>query len=88
MSQESSSRLFVGNLSWNTSDESLRRAFESSYPVVEAKVIMDRYSGRSRGFGFVTFEDAETAAAAKDAMNNAELDGRSIRVDMATSPRY
>lgn len=86
MSQESN-RLFVGNLSWDTTDDSLRKAFEASYPVVDAKVILDRYSNRSRGFGFVTFEDAETASAAKEAMHNAEVDGRAIRVDLATSPR-
>lgn len=84
---EEGNRLFVGNLSWDTDDVSLRKAFEDLYPVLEAKVIVDRYTGRSRGFGFVTFNDAETASAAKEAMHNKEIDGRAIRVDVATSPR-
>jgi len=76
-------KLFVGGLSWNTSEESLRQAFESFGEVTEAKVIMDRETGRSRGFGFVTFGDDEHAVAAKTEMNGTELDGRTIRVDEA-----
>lgn len=82
---EEGNRLFVGNLSWGTTDESLRAAFGSN--VQEAKVIIDRYSGRSRGFGFVTFGNAAQAADAKEKMNGVEVDGRAVRVDTASSTR-
>lgn len=86
MSQSENHRLFVGNLAWKTTDDSLRAAFEE-YDVVEAKVIVDRFSGRSRGFGFITFASEDAAAAAKNNMQNKEIDGRQIRVDHATSQR-
>jgi cold-inducible RNA-binding protein len=78
-----SKRLFVGGLAWATDDESLRQAFEAHGEVVDAKVITDRDTGRSRGFGFVTFSTEEAAQAAMDAMNGAELDGRALRIDLA-----
>lgn len=78
-----SKKLFVGGLSWGTSDEGLRAAFEGFGPVVEAKVIMDRDTGRSRGFGFVTFETADAAEAAIASMDGQELDGRRVRVNVA-----
>ncbi|CDF40120.1 RNA binding protein-like protein, putative, partial [Chondrus crispus] len=85
---EEGNRLFVGNLSWGTNDQSLHEAFDKgSGTVVEAKVIIDRYSGRSRGFGFVTFNSADQAAEARDSMNGAEVDGRAVRVDVASSSR-
>lgn len=80
-------RLFVGNLSWETDDNSLREAFSKEYNVVDAKVITDRFTGRSRGFGFVTIDSAEAANHAKQTMHNKEVDGRAIRVDVATSQR-
>ncbi|MCB9794308.1 MAG: RNA-binding protein [Alphaproteobacteria bacterium] len=76
-------RLFVGGLAWATKDEGLREAFESFGTVVDAKVITDRETGRSRGFGFVSFENDEEAAAAVEAMDGQELDGRRIRVNEA-----
>jgi len=78
-----SKKLFVGGLSWDTTDQSLRAAFERFGPVSEAKVITDRDSGRSRGFGFVTFDEAEHADAAIAELNGAEIDGRPVRVDEA-----
>lgn len=82
------SRLFVGNLSWGTTDTSLRDAFnQPEGSVVEAKVIFDRGSGRSRGFGFVTYDTPENAADAKERMNGMSVDGREVRVDMASSTR-
>lgn len=81
----SSARLFVGNLPWETTDEGLRDFFGEN--VVEAKIIIDRYSGRSRGFGFVTFPDIEYATAALEALDGAEFMGRKIRVDCASSER-
>ncbi|MBN1433846.1 hypothetical protein JW921_03745 [Candidatus Fermentibacterales bacterium] len=82
-----STKLFVGSLSWETTDQSLAEAFSAHGEVTEAKVIMDRQTGRSRGFGFVTFADEASARAAKDAMNNAMIDGRPIRVDFAMEKR-
>ena len=78
-----SKKLFVGSLSWDTNDEGLRNAFGVHGEVSEAVVISDRDTGRSRGFGFVTFEDDEAADKAIAALNGTELDGRTIRVDVA-----
>jgi cold-inducible RNA-binding protein len=80
---EMSKKLFVGSLSWNTDDQALRRAFSPPGEITEATVITDRDSGRSRGFGFVTFADGDAADKAVAALNNTELDGRTIRVDVA-----
>jgi RNA recognition motif-containing protein len=78
-----SKKLFVGSLSWNTTDEGLRQAFSRFGEMSEVKVITDRSTGRSRGFGFVTFVEDEDARKAIAEMNGAELDGRSINVDVA-----
>ena len=78
-----SRKLFVGGLSWNTTDEGLREAFSRFGSVVEAKVVTDRETGRSRGFGFVSYQDAAEGASAQQAMDGASLDGRSIRVNAA-----
>lgn len=85
--REMSKRLFVGGLSWGTNDESLLQIFSEFGEVVDAKVITDRDTGRSRGFAFVTFEDDESVEAAKEKMDGAELDGRTIRVDNAHERR-
>ena len=82
-----SKKLFVGSLSWNTDDSGLREAFAQHGEVTEATVITDRYSGRSRGFGFVTFENDEDADKAIEALNDSELDGRTIKVDVAQERR-
>ena len=78
-----SNKLFVGGLSWDTTDQSLAQAFEAHGQVTEAKVIMDRDTGRSRGFGFVTFSESGEAATAIRMMDGTDLDGRSIRVNEA-----
>ena len=78
-------RLFVGGLSWGTSSDDLRNAFAKYGAVDEATVIMDRATGRSRGFGFVTFQRAEDAAASVKEMNGAQLDGRILKVHNAES---
>jgi RNA recognition motif-containing protein len=82
-------KLFVGGLNWKTTDDGLREAFEEFGEVSEAKVIMDRETGRSRGFGFVTFSDDAAAAKAIADMNGKELEGRAIQVNEAQerSPR-
>ena len=76
-------KLFVGGLSWNTDDSGLREAFSTLGTVTDAKVITDRETGRSRGFGFVTMADAASAAEAVRTMDGTSLDGRTIRVNEA-----
>lgn len=84
-----SKKIFVGSLSWNTNSEELKTAFAGCGEVVDAKVITDRDTGRSRGFGFVTFNDAASATRAIEELDGSTLDGRSIRVDRANDrPRY
>jgi RNA recognition motif-containing protein len=77
-------KLFVGGLSWNTDAAMLRTAFEEYGTVTDAVVVSDRETGRSRGFGFVTYDNDEEARAAMKAMDGATLDGRTIRCDEAT----
>ncbi len=76
-------KIFVGGLSWNTNDDTLRQAFERFGNVDEAKVIQDRETSRSRGFGFVTFSDNDGAQKAISGMDGKELDGRTIKVNEA-----
>lgn len=79
-------KLYIGGLAWATDDESLRQAFSEFGNVEDSIVIKDRESGRSRGFGFVTFSSVEEADAAIAGMHNQDLDGRQIRVDKASEP--
>ncbi len=81
------SKLFVGSLSWNTTESDLEQAFSRFGQITEAKVITDRNTGRSRGFGFVTFEDADASKAAIEEMDGTQLDGRTIKVDVAHQRR-
>jgi cold-inducible RNA-binding protein len=76
-------KLFVGGLNWKTTDDGLRDAFERFGEVTEAKVITDRETGRSRGFGFVTFVDNTAADNAISEMNGTQLEGRTIQVNEA-----
>jgi len=76
-------RLFVGGLHGTTTVEALRAAFGRFGPIEDAIVIHDRMTGRSRGFGFVTFADSAAAAAAMAEMNGRELDGRILKVNNA-----
>ena len=75
-------KLYVGNLSYNTTNDSLRDAFAQAGTVVSATVLTDRMSGRSRGFGFVEIEEAD-AAKAIEMWNGKDLDGRKLRVNEA-----
>ncbi|MES1929418.1 RNP-1 like RNA-binding protein [Salinisphaera dokdonensis CL-ES53] len=75
--------IYVGNLSWNTNDDELRGAFEAFGEVSSAKVIMDRETGRSRGFGFVEMPDDSAAKEAIEGMNDKDLGGRTLRVNEA-----
>jgi cold-inducible RNA-binding protein len=76
-------KLFVGGLSWGTTDDGLHQAFSQFGEIVEAKVITDRETGRSRGFGFVTFSNEDGASKAISEMDGTELDGRTIKVNEA-----
>ena len=78
-----SKKLYIGGLSWNTDEAILRSTFEKFGDLDEVKVISDRDTGRSRGFGFITFSDREQADEAISAMNGTELDGRTITVNEA-----
>jgi heterogeneous nuclear ribonucleoprotein A1/A3 len=76
-------KLFVGGLSWDTDDAGLRAAFVKYGEIREARVITDRDTGRSRGFGFVTFDIEPDAIAAMKVLDGSTLDGRKIRVNEA-----
>jgi cold-inducible RNA-binding protein len=78
-----SSKLFVGSLAWATTTDTLRAAFEPFGEITDAVVITDRDTGRSRGFGFVTYSTPEEADTARTSMDGADLDDRKIRVDSA-----
>lgn len=82
-----SRRIFVGNLSYGTSDQGLREAFGAFGTVTDAKVITDRDTGRSRGFGFVQFSADTEAQAAIESMNGNDLDGRQVAVNIAEERR-
>jgi RNA recognition motif-containing protein len=75
--------IFVGNLSFNTTDDSLREAFGEFGAVDSARVILDRETQRSRGFGFVEMSDDNEARAALEGMDGKDLDGRDLRVNEA-----
>ena len=78
-----STKLFVGNLSYNTTENDLQEAFSAHGQVVEANLMMDRMTGRSRGFAFITYNTAEEAQKAIAAMNGAQMDGRPLTVNIA-----
>jgi cold-inducible RNA-binding protein len=78
-----STKLFVGNLSFNTTENDLQDAFAAHGTVVETNLMMDRVSGRPRGFGFITMSTPEEAEKAIAAMNGAQLDGRALTVNIA-----
>ncbi|PKI77936.1 glycine-rich RNA-binding protein 3, mitochondrial-like [Punica granatum] len=86
----SSSKLFVGGLSYGTDQQGLTEAFSKYGEVVEARVISDRETGRSRGFGFITYTSSEEASSAIQALDGQDLHGRRIRVNYATDrqPRF
>jgi nucleolin len=80
-----STKLFVGSLPWSVNDEELKETFEKHGTVVSAKVVTDRDTRRSRGFGFVEMESSSDANNAIRALNNSELSGRNIVVNEAKS---
>uniref|UniRef100_A0A453JHB8 RRM domain-containing protein n=1 Tax=Aegilops tauschii subsp. strangulata TaxID=200361 RepID=A0A453JHB8_AEGTS len=84
---ETEYRCFVGGLAWATDDHNLQQAFSQYGEILDAKIINDRETGRSRGFGFVTFGSEESMRQAIEEMNGKELDGRNITVNEAQSRR-
>jgi cold-inducible RNA-binding protein len=76
-------KLFVGNLSYNTTENQLQDMFAAHGNVIEVDVIMDKFTGRPRGFAFVTMENKEGADAAIQALNGKSIDGRAITVNEA-----
>uniref|UniRef100_J3MN93 RRM domain-containing protein n=1 Tax=Oryza brachyantha TaxID=4533 RepID=J3MN93_ORYBR len=82
---DSSNKVYVGNLSWGVDNSTLENLFSEQGNVLDAKVIYDRESGRSRGFGFVTYGSAEEVTNAISNLDGVDLDGRQIRVTVAES---
>ena len=78
-----SSKLFVGNLSFNTTENDLNDAFAAHGTVTETNLMMDRETGRPRGFGFVTMSSPEEAQKAIEALNGKDVDGRALTVNVA-----
>ncbi|MBK7500403.1 MAG: RNA-binding protein [Ignavibacteriales bacterium] len=78
-----STKLFVGSLPWSVNDQKLKETFEQHGSVLSAKIIMDRDTNKSRGFGFVEMENSSDASKAIKALNETEIDGRNIVVNEA-----
>ncbi|XP_062116712.1 glycine-rich RNA-binding protein blt801-like [Humulus lupulus] len=87
MCSMASSKLFIGGISYQTDEQSLREAFAKYGEIVDARIIVDRDTGRSRGFGFVTFTSSEEASSAIQALDGQDLHGRRVRVNYATDRR-
>ncbi|KAJ1288060.1 hypothetical protein BS78_02G059900 [Paspalum vaginatum] len=83
MAEEKVGRIFVGGLSWDTTERTLERTFSQYGKVIDTQVVVERDTGRSRGFGFVTFSEPRAVDAAIRGMHNGELDGRNISVNKA-----
>lgn len=75
--------LYISNLSYNTKDEDMEKVFQPFGHITHCKIIRDHNSGKSRGFGFVTFKEAAEAEKAKNALDNTDLDDRKIRIEIA-----
>jgi len=81
--QQNKKKLFVGNLPWSATEGDLEELFAKHGPLVSVSLITDRMSGRSKGFAFVEYETEEAAAAAVEATEGMELDGRPMKVNIA-----
>ena len=75
--------IYLGNIAWSMTEDSVEALFAEFGTVSSVKIITDKYSGRSKGFGFVEMEDDAAAQAAIDALNDSEHDGRNLRVNQA-----
>ena len=80
-------KVYIGNMNFDTTEDSLRGLFAAHGEVVSVNVVTDRYSGRPRGFGFVEMATDEAAAAAIAALNGQEVDGRQLNVAEARPPK-
>ena len=78
-------KLYIGNLNYDTTEESLKETFEEAGTVESCDIITDQRTGKSKGFGFVEMSSEEEAEKAKDMFNDSEIDGRSVKVDEAKS---
>jgi RNA recognition motif-containing protein len=78
-------KLFVGNISWGATQEDLAKAFSEAGTVESAVIITDKFSGRSKGFGFVEMSSSEEAAKAVELLDGKDLDGRELRVNEANA---
>lgn len=78
-----SKKIYVGNLSWNTEEHDLNNLFAQYGEVISTRIIIDRNTNRSKGFGFIEMADDSAAEAAISALNGSEVDGRNIRVNEA-----
>ncbi len=78
-----SNKLYVGNMPYSTTEEALQQMFSEYGAISEVKIIKDHMSNRSKGFGFVTYEDASSCQGAIDALNGYEMDGRTLKVNIA-----
>ena len=76
-------KLYIGNLSFDVTEETLKEAFSEFGSIEEATIIKDKFSGKSKGFAFITFSDDEAAKKAIAAMNEKELEGRNLKVSEA-----
>jgi RNA recognition motif-containing protein len=75
--------IYVGNIAWGMTEDDLEALFAEHGTVVSASIITDKYSGRSRGFGFVEMEDDSAAETAIEALNDSDQDGRALKVNQA-----
>ena len=80
-------KIYVGNLNYNTSEDDLRNSFSQYGTIESVNIITDRFSGQSKGFGFIEMSDADEAKAAIEAMDQQELGGRTLRVNEAREKR-
>lgn len=85
--EEQTNKLYVGNLPYSVNDDGLKEIFAAAGDVVEAKVITDKFSGRSKGFGFVTMKDAAGAEEAIKQVNGKDVEGRALKVSVARPMR-
>lgn len=87
MTEVDNTNLFIGNFSWNLNEQDLRDLFEPYWELESVKLIIDKFTQRSKGFGFVKFVNEEDAAKALKELNDKEVDGREMKVSIARPPR-
>ncbi len=78
-----SNKIYVGNMSYNTTEEQLNDLFSEYGEIVESKIIYDKMTQRSKGFGFITFQETESCQNSIDAINGKEVEGRVLKVNFA-----